>query len=286
MKFHLALSVCFAGTALATFAKRDSGCSSNNCARAVTGTQLGNSHPSIAKVDCKSFFQTTLTPIVTVHATDIVATTTVNVAKRQIPTPGIPFYARVCTDPGSYGSACSCLGVLPTTYTASPSTITITANVTAKTTIKGSSSSTSSSAPSCTANLLSDPANCGSCGNVCSFGICENGSCSSTACVAKTCGSFQTCNNGSNCFCFSSTRSEPDNGFCGANALCDGSTPCATDADCGSGATGNICAVNTCCPQPSNDKPGICLQGQCGNPAKKLMMMARAGLAGTAAYYT
>jgi hypothetical protein len=42
----------------------------------------------------------------------------------------------------------------------------------------------------------------------------------------------------------------------------------------GSG-NGMICVLNTCCPKPTVDKPGVCLSGECANPATKLMRMAR-----------
>lgn len=127
MKLQLASVAFFAVTTCAT---SDSGCSNDNCARAVTGTQLGDFHPSIARVDCSSFFQKTTTPVATIYTTEVLATTTQTIqAKRQIPTPGIPFYARVCTKPGSYVSACSCLGVLPHTTTAAVSIHNLNLNV-------------------------------------------------------------------------------------------------------------------------------------------------------------
>jgi hypothetical protein len=140
-------------------------------------------------------------------------------------------------------------------------------------------SSTSSSTRPCSTDLLTDANNCGSCGNICSSGICEEGSCSNSQCTAGGCGNFTgNCNNQGLCFCFTSTDPAPSNGFCGQNAGCDQPplTPCANDKDCAvAGSTGNICAVNTCCPQPSPEQPGVCLQGQCGNPGSKLKLMAK-----------
>lgn len=121
MKSRVAPLILLFGAALAS-SKTNSKCSKDGCARALTGTRLGTNHPSIAKADCSSFFQKITTPTITVVVTNTVATaTTLIPAKRQLPTPGIPFYARVCTEPGSYASACSCLGVSQCTSAASVS---------------------------------------------------------------------------------------------------------------------------------------------------------------------
>ena len=80
---------------------------------------------------------------------------------------------------------------------------------------------------------------------------------------------FRTCGNGaSNCFCFSDYLGA---GFCGQNIICSAATACKDNTDCNGGS---ICATNTCCPAPSQAKPGICLAGQCANPANKLRRMA------------
>jgi hypothetical protein len=55
------------------------------------------------------------------------------------------------------------------------------------------------------------------------------------------------------------------------NAICADLTACADNLDCDGG---NICATNTCCPAPSEEKPGICLVGECTNPAAMLIHMA------------
>jgi len=144
------------------------------------------------------------------------------------------------------------------------STITATQISTTTTTTK------SSATPTCTANVLTDPLNCGKCGHVCSSGNCQNGACGSTQCANnQTCdGGFKTCG-ASNCFCFSDSTGT---GFCGVNAVCFGANACNTDKDC---RNGSICAKETCCPPPSDDKPGICLLGECSNPLSKLSVLSR-----------
>lgn len=79
------------------------------------------------------------------------------------------------------------------------------------------------------------------------------------------------------CFCFTSTRTLTSNaGFCGSNGICSELTSCATDEDCSApSSSGNICAIKTCCAESSDELPGVCLQGLCGNPSRKLMVMAR-----------
>ncbi|PSS22218.1 hypothetical protein M430DRAFT_49369 [Amorphotheca resinae ATCC 22711] len=181
---------------------------------------------------------------------------------------GIPSYATACSNSSQYASACSCMGVTARTITlnATATTVTITISTTQTSTV-----SSASPISSCTANTQTDPNNCGSCGNVCSTGVCNNGICSSAQCPSnQTCDAgFHSCSTG-DCFCFSDHTGA---GFCGQDALCSGITSCANDDDC---AGGSICAMNTCCPAPSAEQPGVCLVGECGNPATKLARMASA----------
>ena len=156
------------------------------------------------------------------------------------------------------------------------STITSTRTSTTKTTQY-------STTPTCTADILSDPLNCGKCRRVCSSGKCQNGACGSAQCANnQTCdGGFKNCG-ASNCFCFSDSSGI---GFCGINAVCFSATACNNDRDCNSGS---ICAKETCCPPPSEDKPGICLLGECDNPASQLIVLSKIqhsnSRGGTAAY--
>lgn len=53
--------------------------------------------------------------------------------------------------------------------------------------------------------------------------------------------------------------------------------PCSVDSDCGVG-TGSLCALKTCCPVVEG-LPGVCLVGECKNPARSgALMMGRAGI--------
>lgn len=108
------------------------------------------------------------------------------------------------------------------TYTLTISTTTSYSTVTTTTSSKPPTTT-------CSANLLTDPKNCGYCGHVCDSGVCNNGVCSSNQCERnQTCsGGFHTCG-GSNCFCFSDAKGA---GFCGQNAVCAGAKACTVDKD-------------------------------------------------------
>ncbi|KAF3908861.1 hypothetical protein AA313_de0201486 [Arthrobotrys entomopaga] len=147
--------------------KRD--CTGNNCLRAIRNPD----RPGVA--DCSSYLQATYTPatityyvtqtesvtaietdgqteydtihvtatntidttaVVTVTTTDTI-TSTFPLHKRQatvIPS-DIPVYATPCSGAVRYSSACSCLGVLPTTLTVEAPSTTITISATVTTTI-------------------------------------------------------------------------------------------------------------------------------------------------------
>ncbi|KAF3162809.1 hypothetical protein EYR41_008635 [Orbilia oligospora] len=96
-------------------------------------------------------------------------------------------------------------------------------------------------------DALSDPNNCGGCGNKCASGICSNGQCSVEACNGSSCGSLNGC--GVSCFCF---REASGNGFCGPNVPCAPLAGCSSNAEC---AQGEVCAISTCCNRP------VCLSG-------------------------
>ncbi|CAG8973809.1 hypothetical protein HYALB_00005554 [Hymenoscyphus albidus] len=253
MHLYNPLVLSFAGVAIAA------ACNEDNCLRALIGTRRGPDFPKTASTDCVSFLQATFTPVpvaVSTTTTITLGPTATPFAKRAAG--DIPDYASACSGSLRYSSACSCIGVLPTTFTAPTPTTTVTVTTTA-------------SAPTCT-NTITDPNNCGKCGVVCAPGDgCKNGACSNTSCKGSTCDSgFGNCSNNSNCYCFSDTAGT---GFCGQNSLCAGLTVCTTDDDCGVGS-GTICAVNTCCVDPG-DTRGVCLSPLCDNPATKLMRMSR-----------
>ena len=133
----------------------------DNCARAVTGTNLGPAAVSTHRADCSSFFAYTVTPdastttvivtpppitqtnyvvsaatvtsqaVVTVSGTDYVSTTNVEVypnAKRAatVSPSAVPSYASACSGTARYSSACACFGVSKTTITAPVPTSTVT----------------------------------------------------------------------------------------------------------------------------------------------------------------
>lgn len=112
-------------------------------------------------------------------------------------------------------------------------------------------------------NPLTDPNNCGDCGNVCSTGICQNGVCSDETCNAATCDTFIPCNNSANCQCYTTADGT---GFCTGEQFCAGLAGCSSNADCG---TGSICAVGSCCQR------NVCLPINCGNPAQQALMQLK-----------
>ncbi|MCJ1245337.1 hypothetical protein MMC30_002541 [Trapelia coarctata] len=112
-------------------------------------------------------------------------------------------------------------------------------------------------------DFKTDKNNCGSCGHKCAADAqCVNGACSTSICNGQTCGGFTGCGSG-NCFCFTTADGT---GFCAQDAFCAGLPGCASNADCGAGS---ICAVGSCCTR------NVCLSANCGNPARKLMRMAK-----------
>lgn len=92
-------------------------------------------------------------------------------------------------------------------------------------------------------NLLTDPKNCGACGNVCATGVCAQGACTSNTCRGETCATFGPCGPGGECVCASTAEGT---GYCvDGSTQCAGLATCSDSADC---ASGLICAVATCCP--------------------------------------
>jgi len=160
------------------------------------------------------------------------------------PTPAtLPTYATACPDFSAYSSACSCWGATPTTPTPTPTPT-----------------------PTCGgANLLTDPNNCGACGNVCPSGECVNGVCAVSECTGQVCGSFINCSpNGQlDCQCYSTSDKT---GFCAGNQFCADLATCNTTADC---AADSVCVVNSCCTI------NVCLPAVCDNSAVKLIKMAK-----------
>jgi len=97
------------------------GCTSNNCARAVTGTNAGQPPVTLRQSDCSSFMRKTVA---------FTSTTTIvgqNQRRQQTIFPSnIPLYASACDNASKYSSACSCWGI-----TAASTTVTAVATATA-----------------------------------------------------------------------------------------------------------------------------------------------------------
>ncbi|KAH8805263.1 hypothetical protein F5884DRAFT_835621 [Xylogone sp. PMI_703] len=153
----------------------------------------------------------------------------------------LPSYAGNCPNFSAYSSACSCWGATPTTSTPTPT-------------------------PTCGgADLLNDPNNCGTCGNVCPSGKCVNGVCAVSECTGQVCGSFINCspNGDLDCQCYSTSDGT---GFCAGNQFCDELATCNTTSDC---AADSVCVVQSCCGI------NVCLPAVCNNNAVKLKKMAK-----------
>jgi len=227
--------------ALSEIAERwdKSGCNDDNCARAVTGTRFPIAVQSSHKADCSSFMEATVIPApITVTATTTVAPPVTYrglQARQQTELPSVvPTYASACSGTARYSSACSCWGI--TAYTTTLPTPTVYATVTVSPTCPAGTLSCNGGACQ---DILSDPDNCGTCGNKCVSGVCQNGVCSSSTCNGSTCNSLNNC--GDNCFCFETSSTA---GFCGPGTSCAPLPDCNTSADC---AQGEVCATGTCC---------------------------------------
>ncbi|KAH8798649.1 hypothetical protein F5884DRAFT_742862 [Xylogone sp. PMI_703] len=204
-------------------------CNANNCARAVTGTNIKTPVASSRQADCSSFMLTTVTPDT---FTTTVATVTIYTdapSKRDvearmlagrdvtvIPT-NVPAYASPCSGTARYSSACICWGITAAVTTAPRPTATVTATV----------------------YLQRSCSNPGECGTY-NLYDCPGEDAPSDICV-----------------CAVDTDGSPR---CVQNAAC--TAACATDADCGDG---NICWDKNCCGYPICTRPSTV----CPNAASK-----------------
>jgi hypothetical protein len=94
------------------------GCNADNCARAVTGSRLGEGRIASAKADCSSFLATTiLADAVTITVTEAPKTSGTDASVHDIPS-----YASKCSGSARYSSACSCWGVTGSKVTVTPTT--------------------------------------------------------------------------------------------------------------------------------------------------------------------
>jgi len=201
-------------------------CNHDNCLRAVIASAFPTRSGS---ADCASYFLTTVETNIAGQTVEV------------IPPTNIPAYATACSGSVRYSSACSCVGATPV----------ITA-------IPAPSPTCAAGTLSCNGapcqDVLSDPNNCGTCGNVCPSGVCQNGQCSAPTCNGSSCGSLNSC--GSNCFCFEDSS---NTGFCGPNILCGPLAGCTSSFEC---LPGEVCATSTCCGR------NVCL-GSCANGARR-----------------
>ncbi|RVD88979.1 uncharacterized protein DFL_000003 [Arthrobotrys flagrans] len=110
------------------------GCNRDNCLRAVIASAFPNRNGA---ADCSSFLLTTVTPAARTVTITKKTTTTVfatnNIGYRNIKArpvtvipSRIPAYAAACSGSARYSSACSCIGVRPSTTTARTPTKTVT----------------------------------------------------------------------------------------------------------------------------------------------------------------
>lgn len=178
-------------------------CHEDNCLRAIQASAFPTVHGT---ADCSSIM------VVTVSASTTI-----------LPT-AIPAYASPCTDFPEYSSACSCIGITETTTIITPTC---------------SVGQASCNGGACQ-DILSDPNNCGTCGNVCGSGsTCSNGECSAPTCAGSTCDDLGSCQG--DCFCF---ETADGTGFCGPSESCAPLTDCESTDDCDAGF---VCATGTCC---------------------------------------
>ncbi|KAH7314088.1 hypothetical protein BKA65DRAFT_115685 [Rhexocercosporidium sp. MPI-PUGE-AT-0058] len=119
-------------------------CNADNCARAVTGTQKGQTQTIVdRRADCSSFMQATVGPAGAASATVTVTVTSTAAPVfphqnqvRQAPgadvtvvPSNVPAYASPCSGTVRYSSACSCAGFTATTTTLAVATATETVSV-------------------------------------------------------------------------------------------------------------------------------------------------------------